>query len=114
MDRRSLAILAITGLLLFPGCRAHQLASDQNQFRQILTTMYEDQLMDNLIRAKTRMPLLQLDYSNITGTVSDSGVASFGATPGTTTTTTFAPVVATRSLVRAIARPFSYGLSETR
>ena len=110
----------VTTVVLFlacGGCRSQQLGNDQNQFRQVLLTMYEDQLMDNLIRAKNRMPLLQLDYTNITGTVTHQGTASVGGGPmGTRTTTFVKPTAATAggSLVRVASQAFSYGVNASQ
>lgn len=100
----------------FTGCRSQQLAYDQNQFRQVLLTMYEDQLMDNLIRAKNRMPLLHLDYTNITGTVTHSGVASVGGGPTGTRTSTFTKLtsMSAPSFVRTASQTFAYGVNASQ
>jgi hypothetical protein len=75
------------------GCRAAQLGMDQGDMRQALLALYTDQVMDNLVRARNNLPIIHLDYSNITGTVTQSGGGEFadtqiegtnrlGATPG--------------------------------
>ena len=52
--RRGIAVITIlVPFLASAGCRSQQLGYDQNQFRQVLLSMYEDQLMDNLIPART-------------------------------------------------------------
>jgi hypothetical protein len=117
--RRVLAALAILipSLAFSGGCRSQQLGYDQNQFRQVLLQMYEDQLMDNLIRARNRMPLLQLDYTNITGTVTHAGTASVGGGPTGTRTTTFVkPTAATAggSLVRLASQAFNYNVNASQ
>ena len=94
------------------GCRSQQLGYDQNQFRQVLLGMYEDQLMDNLIRAKNRMPLLHLDYTNITGTVTHSGTASLGGGPTGTRTSTFAAKAG--SFVRTASQTLTYGVNASQ
>ena len=57
--------LVVSGI----SCRAQHLQKDQDQFRYALLDLYTDQIMDNLIRAQGRLPLVQLDYSDITGTI---------------------------------------------
>jgi hypothetical protein len=112
------AVFAIIGATLAfnGGCRSQQLGKDQNQFRQVLLEMQEDQLMDNLIRARNRMPLLHLDFTNITGTVTHSGTASVGGGPTGTRTSTFVkPTMTTAgSLVRVASQTFTYGVNASQ
>jgi hypothetical protein len=113
----AIAVIVVPCLAGIGGCRSQQLGYDQNQFRQVLLEMYEDQLMDNLIRAKNRMPLLHLDYTNITGTVTHSGSASVGGGPiGTRTTTFVKPTMSTAggSLVRLATQTFNYGVTASQ
>ena len=51
------------------------LRRDQDDFRAALLSMETNQIMDNLIRAKTGFPILQIDYGSINGTITDSGAA---------------------------------------
>ncbi|MFO0806428.1 MAG: hypothetical protein U0791_25265 [Gemmataceae bacterium] len=46
--------------------------------RSALLDMYTDQVMDNLIRTSQGLPIVQLDYTDITGTVTQSGGGSYG------------------------------------
>jgi hypothetical protein len=113
----AMVIILVPSLAVMGGCRSQQLGYDQNQFRQVLLEMQEDQLMDNLIRAKNRMPLLHLDYTNITGTVTHSGTASVGGGPVGTRTTTFVKPTATTaggSLVRVASQAFTYGVNASQ
>jgi hypothetical protein len=68
------------------GCRSSALQKDQDRFRQTILDSYTNQIMDNLIRASNAMPIVQMDFTNITGTVTDVGSA--GTNPSTTTTGT--------------------------
>src|SRR5438046_1026750 len=72
--------LAFVSLLiaLISGCAVYDLHRDQDQMRQALLDLYTDQIMDNLIRASNGMPIVQLDYSNATGTITCKQNASFG------------------------------------
>jgi hypothetical protein len=55
--------------LLVLGCRAQQLCQDQDRIRCCLLDLYTNQILDNLIRAYEGLPIVQLDYTNITGTI---------------------------------------------
>jgi hypothetical protein len=68
------------------GCRSAQLAYDQNQFRARLLDLYTDQIMDNLMRADQGLPIVQLDFSKITGTITQMGMGSFTNTQTTMNT----------------------------
>jgi hypothetical protein len=71
--------LLIGALLLFGGCKAHILENDQIQIRESLLDMYQDEVMDNLIRTKLYLPVIQVDYRTMTGTATSltKGNASF-------------------------------------
>jgi hypothetical protein len=81
-------VLRIAVLLAFlPGCRAEQLESDQDRFRSALLQLETNQIMDNVVRAYNGLPIVHMDYSSITGTVSQT---PSGQISGSTQTT--APV----------------------
>jgi hypothetical protein len=58
---RLVAFLAFLG----SGCLSQQVSRDGVNVRQALLDMYTDQIMDNLIRAKTGLPFVQLSYSSL-------------------------------------------------
>ncbi len=60
-----LRILVIVPSILCTGCMATNLKIDGVTFRQALLDVYTDQAMDNLIRAGTNQPFVQLAYRNI-------------------------------------------------
>lgn len=60
------------------GCAAVPLYREHNQFRGLLLQLYDDQIMDNLVRTKLNLPIVQLDYSNITGTVTLTATGMLG------------------------------------
>ena len=66
------------------GCVVHELASDQDQIRQTLLDLYTDQVMDNLVRASKGMPIIQLDYTNATGTLTMQESGTIGDSQATT------------------------------
>lgn len=74
MEWRSRTFVGIwLALLTTVGCRAHQLQNDQEQMRLAIIDMYTNQVMDNLIRAYNGYPFVQVDYSNVTGTITHEG-----------------------------------------
>jgi hypothetical protein len=78
MYRLFLALVAVAACSLAPGCRSAQLEKDQDCMRDALLDLYTNQIMDNLIRAYNGYPIVQLDYSDITGTVTQNSNASYG------------------------------------
>ena len=99
-DRRSRAILpenegppcvvlrCCSGLTLsissLPGCLViSETRRDQDKIRTTLNTLYEDQIIDNLIRAANGLPFVQMDCTNATTTVT---VTESGNVGGTQTT----------------------------
>jgi len=91
----SIAIAAV-------GCRSAQLEFDQKDMRETLLTLYENQVLDNLVRTKLHYPIVQVDYSNLTGTITQSASATLGQT-NTVTRNSF--LNATGALIR---RVFTY------
>ncbi len=62
-------LLAAVAAILFSGCRPQLLENDQMGIRQALLDMYQDEVMDNLIRTQLRLPVIEVDYRTMTGTV---------------------------------------------
>ena len=79
MQRRPVALMLclILAALTNAGCRSQRLIADQSTFRSQLLDLYTDQLMDNLIRARKGLPIIHVDYTNITGSTTDTGNAGF-------------------------------------
>jgi hypothetical protein len=70
--------MVVAMLALVAGCRSQQLRHDQDHMRDALLDLYTNQIMDNLIRAHNGMPIVQLDYSNMTGTITHNANGSYG------------------------------------
>jgi len=95
-----LLLVAFAGTL---GCRSAQLASDQDQFRARMLDLYTNQIMDNLIRADRGFPIVQMDYTNITGTITQNGTGSFTSTQTTMNT----KMLAIPTIVRTLTHSFT-------
>lgn len=78
MVKRILFCLYISLSLL--GCRSVQLGIDQSNMRDTLLNLYQEQVLDNLVRTHLNYPILQIDYSNITGTVGQTASGNLGQT----------------------------------
>jgi len=75
--RKALVALFLLGIA---GCGAKRLAHEHADMRQALLKLYEEQVLDNLIRAHNNRAIVQLDYSNVIGTLTESlGVETVGA-----------------------------------
>jgi hypothetical protein len=70
------------------GCAVAQAHRDQDQMRAALLDLYTNQVIDNLIRAYNRMPIIQLDYTQAQGMITVQRTANL-----TDSFTTTSPVV---------------------
>jgi hypothetical protein len=57
--------LGLAVLITAPGCLAHQVARDGQSYRQAILAMYDEQIMDNLIRASENEPFVQVAYRDL-------------------------------------------------
>jgi hypothetical protein len=75
--------LTVTAASL-PGCLVvSETRRDQDRIRTTLNALYEDQIIDNLIRAANGLPFVQVDYSNATTTVTVTESGNVGSTQTT-------------------------------
>jgi len=99
---------AVTSL---PGCLViSETRRDQDKIRTTLNTLYEDQIIDNLIRAANGLPFVQIDYTNATTTIT---VTESGNVGGTQTTGPNATNIVGSALrfAHQFANIWTYGLS---
>ncbi|GJM25912.1 MAG: hypothetical protein DHS20C16_23270 [Phycisphaerae bacterium] len=82
------------------GCVGDTLTMEQDHVRQHLLKLHDEQIMDNLIRVYNFEPILQLEYKDMTGTVTDTGTLSAGASQTDTS--------------GAITNMFNYGVEGSR
>ena len=83
--RRVAFLFGLTAAVtVLPGCLViSETRRDQDKIRTTLNTLYEDQIIDNLIRAANGLPFVQIDYTNATTTIT---VTESGNVGGTQTT----------------------------
>jgi hypothetical protein len=106
--------IAITGCLLgilLSGCAVTELRRDQDQIRSALLDLYTNQIMDNLIRARNGYPIIHLDYTNATGTVTVKGSGNIGANQAVTNSNVLALPANTLSRTRTIVTTLMGGIS---
>jgi hypothetical protein len=77
------------------GCAVHELRDDQDKIRCALLDLYTNQIIDNLIRASNGMPIIQIDYTNATATLTVRETATFSDSLATTRSTVLTDNVAT-------------------
>ncbi len=91
--------LVLAGLCIAcsAGCASLEAERDHDKMRTALLDLYTNQIMDNLIRAKNGMPIIQIDYTNVSANVTVKETS--GISDGVTTTDINA---ATRSAAPAL------------
>jgi len=80
---RRLALLCglSAAVIVLPGClTVLETRRDHDKIRTTLNTLYENQIIDNLIRAANGLPFVQIDYTNATTTVTVNENGSLGGT----------------------------------
>jgi hypothetical protein len=83
-SRCSIVFLALTCLLA--GCRAEALLDDQRSMRNLLLQTYQDEVLDNIVRTSLHLPIMDFVYSNVTGTATNTNVATLAGGPTDTIT----------------------------
>lgn len=108
MTLSGLRLSVVALLAVSAGCRVAQVQQDHDQFRAALVEMTTNQVMDNLIRAYNGLPIIQLDYTRATGTITQRADAGIGGSQ-TVSDSRVAAAVATFS--RAITTAISYSIA---
>lgn len=76
--RSTSMMMALLLVVSTAGCKSTRLSHDGNEVRGALLQLYEDQAMDNLIRARRNQPVVHLDFDGINVQESDSLSANYG------------------------------------
>jgi hypothetical protein len=103
MARIARSSLLLASLVFCSGCLARQVAKDGKDFRQSLLDLYTDQLMDNLIRARSGQPFVQLAYSSLIVQDFNSAAATVMDTPSRQSVRGFD---LTKGMATSLARTF--------
>jgi hypothetical protein len=93
-------------IALLAGCTATQVRWDATNIRKEVMLYYNDQIMDNLIRAKNHLPFVHVDITLLTSTGGSQISGTIGA--GETRTHTDS---AASSIMKAVTRPFTYSVT---
>jgi hypothetical protein len=62
---RSYLIAPCIFVATLSGCAVYEMHKDQDLLRGTLLKLYTDQVLDNLIRASSGLPIIQIDYSSV-------------------------------------------------
>ncbi len=84
---------------------------DQDKIRAALDNLYENQLMDNLIRAANGLPFVQIDYTNATTTVGITESGNLGGTQDLAINNSRTMAGAVFTLSRMFTNHWAYGAS---
>lgn len=121
MRRTSLVSALLVATFCLAGCRAGQLRQDQTEIRNTLLRLYEDQVMDNLIRTRNFLPIVQIDYSKITGTIEHNAGGQAGGSQQVTDSSyaavpagAAAPAAAAFPIRRAVQDIVNFGASASQ
>jgi hypothetical protein len=93
-------------IVLLAGCTATQVRWDATNIREQVMVYYNDQIMDNLIRAKNHVPFVHVDITLLTSQGSSQISGTIGA--GETRTHTDSAV---SGFMKAVTRPFTYSVT---
>ena len=87
MRRAVFTLTLVIATTALSGCLSvAETQHDHEKLRTALNSLYENQVIDNLIRAANGMPFVQLDYSNASTMVTVTQDGDIGATPSLVTT----------------------------
>jgi hypothetical protein len=114
MKATTLALFTSTAITLATtGCTSTQVRWGADNLREQVMVYYNDQIMDNLIRAKTHVPFVHVDIQTLTSTggTQISGTIGNGETRTNATTSTGGVIGA---ITRTLTRPFSYSITPNR
>jgi hypothetical protein len=103
-------------ILLLAGCTATQVRWDATKMRKDVMVYYNDQIMENLIRAKNKLPFVHVDITLLTsaGGSQISGTIGAGETRTNTNTSKSSMAAALGSLgtiANAVTRPFAWSVT---
>jgi hypothetical protein len=109
--RRMMVLLV--GVAVLSGCAVRQVHKDHDLIRTTLLDLYTNQIIDNLIRAKNGMPIIQLDYTQATAMVTNTNSISGSDSQAVTANNLWTIPAATLAATRTIATTLTGNLGNT-
>jgi hypothetical protein len=102
-------------IVCLAGCTTTQVRWDAIGMRQQVMKYYNDEIVENLIRAREKLPFVHLDITGLTtiATSQLSGTIGAGETEASTKTSR-SMIGALSTLSRAVTYPFAYSVSPQR
>jgi hypothetical protein len=101
-------------IVLLGGCTATQTRWDATNIRKEVMVYYNDQIMDNLIRAKNKLPFVHVDITLLTSQGASQITGTIGAGE-TRTNTNASKSMSTAGILgtitNAVTRPFAWSVS---
>lgn len=108
--------LTAAGLLIsivLVGCMATENRWEASQMRAQVMSYYNDEIMENLIKANEHLPFVHLDITGLTN-IDTSQISGSVGGGQTTNFTKPGPLGALHTISRSVMRPFSYSVSPQR
>jgi hypothetical protein len=100
-------------VVLLAGCMATQNRWQATQMREQVMNYYNDQIMENLIRADEKLPFVHVDITGLT-TIDTSQLTGTIGAGETQTHTDSGPIGALNMFSKMVTRPFAYSVSPQR
>ena len=98
------------GIVLATGCTATQVRWDATNIRKQVMVYYNDQIMENLIRAKNHLPFVHVDITLLTSQGSSQISGTIGAGEAVTHNDS-GPSGVLNNVARTVTRPFAYSVT---
>jgi hypothetical protein len=100
------------GIVWLIGCTATQVRWDATNMRKEVMVYYNDQIMDNLIKAKNHLPFLHVDINLLTSQGGSQITGTIGAGETRTNTNTSKSMMGYLGVItNTVTRPFAYSVS---
>ena len=99
-------------VILLTGCTATQTRWDATNIRKEVMVYYNDQIMDNLIRARNHLPFVHVDITLLTSQGASQITGTIGAGETRTSMNTSKSIAGTLgTITNAVMRPFAWSVS---
>ena len=106
---RSCPFMGLVASIFLCGCTATQVRWDASKMRKDVMLYYNDEIMDNLIRAKYHLPFVHVDIQSLTSQGASQISGTIGG--GETRTHNNSPVGVLANVLNTVTRPFVYSVT---